>query len=145
MGRVKKTEAELKEAHRLRQAKWRAKNKDKVKEYHAKWYAKNKEARKEQMSKYITDKITHFVTYAHTNSKGDVYIGSGTNLRPYQFSSNGRSIAWHEAFSSDCQITILAEFKDKEQAMELEAILIDEHNLDTLVNKRNAKAQGNVL
>lgn len=142
MGRARKyyTESDKKEARKIANAKYYLENKEACKDRYAKYRANNREAYNERRARYNASLRTHFVTYTHTNTKGDVYIGSGTNLRPYQFNSNSRSTAWHEAFSSDCQITILAEFKDKEQARDLEAILIDEHNLDTLVNKRNGKA-----
>ena len=124
------TEEERKEAKRIAQAKWNAKNKEYNAKYRAKHYAENKEAIKE----YHAEKTTHFVVYKHTNSKGDLYIGCGNNLRPYLFSNRKRN--WKDAFNSDCQIHVIAEFKDRETARELESLMIEEIGLDNLVNIR---------
>ena len=160
MKRVKYTEEERKEARRIAQAKWTAKNKEykakynaenkearkeyqdkydlenkeAIKEYRAKYKAENKEAIKKSNAKYRASLRTHFVVYKHTNSKGDIYIGCGTNLRPHQFKGNDRSKEWHEAFNDDCEITIISEFKDKESARELEKSLIQSIGLSNLVN-----------
>ena len=120
-------------------AKYRAENKESRKESSAKWRANNKEAQKEYKAKTYAEKTTHYVTYTHTNTQGDVYIGSGTNLRPYQFNSKSRSVAWHDAFSNDCEITIIAEFKDREDAFNLECKMIEETGINNLINKINAK------
>lgn len=139
------TEEERKEASRIAQAKWYAKNKEykakyyaenkeAIKEYKAKYNAENKEAKKEYDAKHYADVRTHYAVYKHTNSKGDVYIGCGSNLRPYDFNVSSRSKAWHEAFDNDCQIHVLAEFKDRETARELESLMIEEIGLDNLVN-----------
>ena len=129
--RAKMTEEERKEAIRLSQAKWRAKNRD----YQTKYHAENKEASKERKAKWYANKKTRFVVYTHTNSKGQIYIGSGNSLRPYHFYGNQRSREWHEAFDNDCQVTILTKYKDKYSAKELESYLIKENRGDNLINK----------
>ena len=149
-----RTEEERKKASRIAQAKWYAKNKEACrearKEYRAKYYAenkeiakeynakykeKNKETTKEYNAKYRASLITHFVVYAHTNYNGNIYIGCGNNLRPYDFKS-GRSKDWHKAFDNDCEIKILGEFKNKKQALTKEKELINAFGLSNLVNAR---------
>ena len=128
------TEEERKEARRIASAKHYAKNKEAIKEGNTKWRAKNKEAKKEYDAKHYADVRTHFVVYKHTNSKGQIYIGCGSNLRPYDF--RNRLNHWKDAFKDDCQIHVVAEFKDKETARELESLMIDTIGLDNLVNQR---------
>ena len=127
-----KTTEEKKEANRIAVAKYRAKNQDKIKEYQL----KNKAKLKENKVKYDHNMRTHFVVYTHTNSEGAIYVGCGHNLRPYQFSGRNRSKAWHKTFDNDCEIKIVAEFKDKESALELESKMINEIGLDNLINTR---------
>jgi len=166
MKRVKYTEEERKEAKRIKNAKYYAENKEAIKKHKAKYYAKNNEDKKEYQAKYDAENkkakkeynakykaknketikeyhakyraslITHFVVYAHTNSKGDVYIGCGDNLRPYKFKGNNRSKDWHKAFDNECEIKILGEFKNKKQALTKEKELINAFGLNNLVNVR---------
>ena len=81
----------------MRVTKWRAENKEARKEYEAKYRAENKETAKEYNAKYKASLKTHFVVYDHTNSKGDIYIGCGDNLRPYHF-SNRKVKDWIRCF-----------------------------------------------
>ena len=101
--------------------KWAKKNKDKVKKYRSEW-------NKKQTTKYVV--------YVHINLEEDTYIGSGNNLRPYQFTSCSRSKLWYKSFSDDCQVHVIAEFKDRESARELEKSLIQSIGLSNLVNVR---------
>ena len=132
-----RTEEELKEAKRIANAKWYAKNKKPCmktkKKKRAKYYAENKETLKERQAKWRANSITHFVVYAHTNSKGNIYIGCGSNIRPYDF-HNGRSKEWRKAFDNECEIKILGEFKYKKQALTKEKELINAFGLNNLVN-----------
>ena len=130
-----RTEEEKKEASRIASAKHYAKNKEAKKKYRAKYSLENKEAIKEYHAKYRAEARTHFVVYKHTNSKGQIYIGCGSNLRPYDF--NNRKGNWKDAFKDDCQIHVVAEFKDKESARELEKLMIEYIGLDNLVNKKH--------
>jgi len=131
------TEEEKREAKRITQAKWRANNKEAIREINAKYRAENEyKYNKEYHAKYRAEKKTHFVVYKHTNSKGNVYIGCGTNLRPYEFYNRQRSKAWHESFDNECEVTILTRYKDIESARELETHLIQTIGLDNLVNTR---------
>ena len=123
-----------KEANRLAQAKWYANNKEKAKERKDKWKSNNKEKYKESNAKYNAGRRTHFVVYTHTNSNNQTYIGCGHNLRPYDFSSRGES--WKEAFKDDYEVTILAKYKNRVDALELERHLIKEIGLDNLINVR---------
>tara|TARA_R110001606_G_scaffold35259_2_gene102708 strand:+ start:327 stop:710 length:384 start_codon:yes stop_codon:yes gene_type:complete len=123
-----KTKEELKKARAISDTKYRANNKDKIKESNAKWLSKNKKYHIERR----LNTTTHFTVYKHTNSKGDVYIGSGNNLRPYNFVN--RSKSWIEAFKNDCTVSIVSEFKDRECARELEALMISEIGLKNLIN-----------
>jgi len=96
-----------------------------------------RELNKEKISKkkrndYLNS-ITHYVVYMHTNNKGDVYIGSGTNLRPTQV-VNSRGSKWIESFSNGFDVSVLAEFKSKDEASQLETYIIKEIGLDNLVN-----------
>ena len=121
--RAKMTEEERKESRKVATAKYRDKNRDNI--------------NKTRMNKYYNN-TTHYVVYKHTNSKGDVYIGCGTNLRPYEFSTNNRSKEWFNAFhNNDCKIHIISEFKDKKDAKEFEKSLITDIGLDNLINQKH--------
>ena len=147
-GRPKKyhTEAERKEAHKLSIKKWSDNNKDKIKEsrdkwrvsnkdYQSKWIANNKEAKKLQEIRYNNSR---FYVYTHSNSKGDLYIGSGNRRRPKQLSNDTRSKYWIEAFDNDCKVKIIREFETKVEAKELESLIIDTIGIENLINSRRA-------
>ena len=121
MRRVFKNEEERKEAKKKSDLEWRQRNREKLRSYTSNWLNKS---------------TTHYVVYTHTNSEGAMYIGCGHNLRPYQFSKHNRSELWHEVFDNNCEIKIVAEFKDKESARELEGLMIEEIGLDNLINIR---------
>jgi hypothetical protein len=92
---------------------------------------KDKIAKKKRQD-YLSS-ITSYVVYIHTNNKGDVYVGSGTNLRPSQV-SNSRGSKWIESFSNGFNTSVLAEFESKQEASQLETYIIKEIGLDNLVN-----------
>ncbi len=74
------------------------------------------------------------VVYTHTNSKGDMYIGSGGKYRPYNLKV--RSAKWFEFFKNDCKINIIKECKTKEEARQLESKMIQSIGLKNLVNQK---------
>ena len=117
------------------QRAYRLKNKDRINRNKAK--SRRSRAGESHLKPKSTRIATHFVVYKHTSKKGDVYIGSGTNFRPYTFAKTNRSKEWHDAFDSDCEVHILAEFRDRDSARELEKSIILEIGLDNLVNKYN--------
>lgn len=100
---------------RERDAKRRVKNKEKIKEYQIKY-------RSEQ------------VVYTHTNSKGEVYIGSGGKYRPYNMKI--RSKAWFKAFKNDCVVKVIRAFNNAEDARRLEKSMINCIGLENLINQR---------
>jgi len=107
--------------------------KEEKKIYNKIYYKANKEQRK---ARYKSS-ITHYVAYKHTNDKGDVYIGSGSNLRPYEKGGNGRGKNWKEAFSDGCTTTILKRFNTLKDARVYEQFFINRIGLDNLVNQKN--------
>jgi len=127
---------------------WRNANREKSKAYSKAWREENKEYdkayREANREKYNASSrawqeanTTHYVTYKHTNKAGDVYIGSGHNLRPYVKNSSSRSKAWIKAFSNGFEIEILKEFSNKEDALRYESELINKIGLESLVNVRS--------
>ena len=94
---------------------------------------KNKDRISKKHRQDYLNSITHYVVYMHTNKKGDIYIGSGTNLRPSQV-VNSRGSKWIDCFSSGFDISIIAEFESKEEASQLETYFIKQIGLDNLVN-----------
>ena len=116
-----KTEDERKEAKRIYNAEWRLKNKDKNRNYRNEW-ANNS-----------------FYVYTHTNSKGDLYIGSGNKIRPNQLTECSRSKYWIKAFKEDCTVKIIRKFNTKEDAKNLEYNMIRAIGLNNLINTRQAK------
>lgn len=109
------------------------KDKQKAKEYHDRYRRDNPKQRSAYHEKY---RNSCFYVYTHTNTKGDLYIGSGHKYRPNQKSKARRSSNWWEAFKDGCEVNIIAEFKDKTTARELERLIIEEVGLSNLVNKR---------
>ena len=84
---------------------------------------------------YRDAKRTHFVAYKHTNSKGQIYLGAGTNLRPYLLNDSLRTPNWISTYSNDiiC-IDVLDTFDTKKEARKAERALIAKIGLSNLVN-----------
>ena len=79
-----------------------------------------------------------YVLYKHTNSKGDVYIGSGESKRPYGLRDSVRSANWIEAFKgSEVFVEVLNTFNRKWDARIAERQLIQSIGLENLVNINN--------
>ena len=84
---------------------------------------------------YKASKLTHFVVYMHSNSSGNIYIGSGWNVRPYRIWDSLRTPNWIAAFKGAIVcIEILGKFDSKKEAHEAEKALIAKIGLDNLVN-----------
>lgn len=130
MSKKYNTEEERKEARAISYKKWRAKNKD----YQSKWRANNIEKSRETQRKSDDKRCNScFYVYTHTNSKGDLYIGSGNKRRPYIL--NRRNSNWLDSFKNDCTVKIIREFKTREDARLLESNMIRAIGLNNLVNK----------
>tara|TARA_R110001606_G_scaffold35259_1_gene102705 strand:- start:40 stop:450 length:411 start_codon:yes stop_codon:yes gene_type:complete len=130
------TEEERKEARRIWSAKWRAKNKDNLSKYQKEYKDKNRDLVSKKAREYNNSK---FYVYTHTNSKGDLYIGSGNKSRSIDFHSSTRSKYWIEAFKEKCIVEIIREFNTKEEALSLEFNMIRAIGLNNLINKKQAK------
>ena len=132
MGRPKKynTEEERKEARKLANKQYNAKNKDRKKASNDKWREENPNYQAELMSRI-------YYVYSHTNSKGKKYIGSGNRQRPYVLKGKNRTKGWLKVFDGDCKIKILGEFTDRQDAYIEEDRIIREIGLHKLVNKKH--------
>jgi len=84
---------------------------------------------------YYKGLTTSFVVYRHSNDSGDLYIGSGTNLRPYQMNQCNRNANWHKSFNKDTvKVEILHTYSTKTEAQAKESELIKSIGLSNLVN-----------
>ena len=99
---------------------------------------KGKAKKKAYMKAYRASKKTHYVLYKHTNSEGYIYVGCGSNLRPFELKASRRSLDWNKAFlgASIC-IELLDTFDTKKEAREAKRELIRAIGLDNLVNINN--------
>ena len=123
-----------KERYLENQRNYRKENKETVRANRIAYDKANKEAKAARMKANYKSKLTHFVVYMHSNNKGDVYIGEGTNLRPYSF-SNRTNEAWSKHFSRDTvKVEILYKFETKKEAQIKERELIAQIGLNNLVN-----------
>tara|TARA_R110002049_G_scaffold1524_2_gene11736 strand:- start:53 stop:445 length:393 start_codon:yes stop_codon:yes gene_type:complete len=87
---------------------------------------------------YYASKKTHYVIYKHTNSEGQMYIGSGWNTRPYKLHKTARSSQWNRAFKGvPLCIEIIDTFNNIEAARASESALIAKIGLNNLVNIRH--------
>ena len=130
------TDEERKEAKRIRQAKYYAKNKENLYKYQKEYKSKNRDIVSKKARDYNNSK---FYVYTHTNSKGELYIGSGNKSRPIDFYHNTRSKNWIEAFKEECTVKVIREFDNKEDALNLEFNMIRAIGLNNLINKKQAK------
>lgn len=130
--KVKGTER-FKELKAASDKRYRESHKEQLSESSKVYRELNKDKIAEKKRKDYLESIKCYVVYMHTNKKGDMYIGSGTNLRPSQV-VNSRGSKWIDSFSSGFDISIIAEFESKEEASQLETYIIKEIGLDNLVN-----------
>ncbi len=137
-----KTKKEIREAKRIKQAKYyanrtpeqKAKENEKARIYQA----KRRELNKDKVNALRNDWVNSvFYVYKHTNSKGDIYIGSGNKSRPNDFYHNTRSKSWLDCFSKECNVTIISEHKTKKESIIAESLEIDKIGLQNLVNQRS--------
>ena len=124
-----KTEEERQDAKKKSVAKYHKSNKKKINERKKANYLKNKDS----ISEKYYNSITKYVVYKHTNSKGEIYIGSGNNHRPNYF--RNRPEAWVNAFKDECEVTIIAEFTDRNEAFLAEEKILRDIGLDNLINQ----------
>ena len=84
-------------------------------------------------------KVTHYTAYKHLDKNGKViYIGSGNNLRPYDF-HNSRSKAWEAIFKDyNPTVEIIVKTDFKHLAVLAEHMAINIEGLDNLINERQA-------
>lgn len=140
MRRVFKNDEERREAKRIQCAKWREKNRERERQRQRDYYLNNRNSEIERRMRYHNDnkhKIEGvFYVYTHTNSKNQLYIGSGRGDRPYKKQNSSRSKYWIEAFKDDCTVKIIREFKTREEARFLESNMIRAIGLDNLINVR---------
>ena len=99
-------------------------------------YLDNKESRLEYQKEYDSARCSTYVVYAHLNSEGHIYIGSGNIHRVN--SLHNRRQNHREAFKNELHTRLLKVCETKQEALELEQELIDVIGLDYLVNERNA-------
>tara|TARA_R110002049_G_C9013405_1_gene550824 strand:- start:92 stop:619 length:528 start_codon:yes stop_codon:yes gene_type:complete len=128
---------ERKEYMKVYSKAYQSENKAKIKEHVRAYNAKPgiKERKKAYSDAHYASKNTHFVTYKHTNSKGDIYLGSGTNHRPYRLHNSVRSTDWIATYSdSIICIDVLDTFDTKQKARKAERDLISQIGLSNLVN-----------
>ena len=125
------TDAERKEAKKIAKDKWLdvEKNRKKESDRVSQWRKDNPDYNKNLKSSV-------YQVYTHVNSNGDLYIGCGQKYRATNFRASHRSKQWIDAFKDECKVTIVAEFKDRETARELEMLMIEEVGLSNLVNQR---------
>ena len=136
-----KTKEQIREAKRIKQAKYyanrspeqKAKENEKARLYSAKRRELNKDKINDTRNQWAN---SVFYVYKHTNSKGDVYIGSGNKSRPNDFYHNTRSKSWLDCFSEECSVTIISEHKTKKESLIAESLEIDRAGLDNLINTR---------
>jgi len=113
------------------------KNKDKIIAYSKSYYQSNRGSIAAKSVAKYQDSVTHYVVYSHTSLEGQVYIGSGTNLRPYIFDSVNRRRNWHKVFTKDTvKVEILHKFDTRDEAMIKESELIKSIGLENLVNTK---------
>ena len=97
--------------------------------------ANNREIIAAKDKAYYKGLTTSFVVYRHSNDLGDLYIGSGTNLRPRQMNQCNRNANWHKSFSKDTvKVEILHTYSTKAEALSKERELIESIGLNNLVN-----------
>tara|TARA_R110002153_G_C12951202_1_gene458686 strand:- start:80 stop:505 length:426 start_codon:yes stop_codon:yes gene_type:complete len=138
MGRIRKGESIdcYKERRRIEEAKRRAsRSPEKLridKEWRKDYYQRTKERQKESNKTYVN---SIYYVYSHTNSKGDIYIGSGNRARPNNLRE--RESHWVDTFSNECIVKILSEFKNREDAYIEEDRIIKQIGLHNLINKKH--------
>ena len=97
--------------------------------------ANNREIIAAKDKAYYKGLTTSFVVYRHSNDSGDLYIGSGTNLRPRQMNQCNRNANWHKSFSKDTvKVEVLHTYSTKAEALSKERELIESIGLNNLVN-----------
>lgn len=103
-------------------------------EYRREWRAKNRDKVLANKRKAYLKASAGFKVYRHVSKNGDIYIGQGNGKRPYMFSN--RKDHHKEVFDKETTtIEILGEFKTKNEARELEALIIQAYGLENLINK----------
>ena len=107
--------------------------KEAIKETKRNWYKRNSGSVLKQQLKY---KNSEFYVYKHYNSKGDLYIGSGQKCRCNDFREEQRTKQWLTAFKEECNVEILRKTKTREEARELESLIIDTIGIENLINSR---------
>jgi len=127
MGRAKKyhTEEERKEAKKIANHKWRSNNREKVNATQRAWSKKRKE-------------LNEFTVYVHYNDNNEVYVGSGSSIRPYQFTSCSRSKVWQKTFNSKPTVEVLKTFENRSDAKEFELKVIRLIGAGLLINQRDS-------
>tara|TARA_R110002050_G_C8702115_1_gene494912 strand:+ start:46 stop:627 length:582 start_codon:yes stop_codon:yes gene_type:complete len=115
-----------------RAKRWKENNPERYKQRTKQYQIDNEPRLKQWRKDYYQSTLTNYVVYKHTSPEGAVYIGSGTNRRPYSWS---RSTEWHAAFNKDTvKVKILREYFTREDAYAYEAELIKSIGLSNLVN-----------
>tara|TARA_R110000764_G_scaffold232286_1_gene324531 strand:+ start:360 stop:689 length:330 start_codon:yes stop_codon:yes gene_type:complete len=97
---------------------WRAKNRDKVLAYKRKAYLKASAG---------------YVVYTHTSKDGKLYVGMGNSKRPNSFANRREH---HKAVftKKDTTVRVLAKMETKQEARELEELIIETIGLQNLIN-----------
>jgi len=97
---------------------WRAKNRDKVLANKRKAYLKASKG---------------YVVYTHTSKDGKLYVGMGNGKRPNSFANR---LKHHKAVftKKDTTIRVLAKMETKQEARELEELIIETIGLQNLIN-----------
>lgn len=115
------------------QREYRLKNADKLKAYKLDYNNKNRDS---LIDKAREKRHSVYYVYSHINDNDDLYIGSGTKRRPYQFTN--RKATWNRFFSKDTvKVAILKECETLEDARSIEDNIIRAIGLDKLVNCQN--------
>lgn len=111
------------------------KNAEERRRYQRGYYLANQQKRLAEAKQWREDNITHYVVYKHTSPEGAVYIGEGTNKRPYRLNKADRSPEWLAAFDkSTVEIEILHKCDSKAEARRLEKEEIIKAGTANLIN-----------
>lgn len=103
------------------------------------YYKENKAMFKGYNDEYYTKQKNVFVTYAHLNEEGAIYIGSGNLKRYRETTPSKRNEAYNKAFrDTKIHLRVLEIFNNKADAKKLEQAFIDVLGLKNLVNQMNA-------
>jgi len=102
-------------------------------QYNREWRAKNRDKVLESKRRSYLKASAGYTVYTHTSKDGKLYVGMGNGKRPYSFANRREH---HKAVftKKDTIIRVLAKMETKQEARELEELVIETLGLQNLIN-----------